>query len=369
MSRLIRLTANQLYNSIKVESTNSSVAKLTARMNDPSPTTIRVAILGGGLAGILLLKGLLKYPHIAAEIYESRPSFRDEGPAIELTDASLAALRTLGPATTTAQDLDQSLSLARAGALLTSTEVLLSSGPHSGQVVMPAAGSGGGPLPPSYQTVVGRQALLSELAASLPPRALHFNSRVTAMRESGTGGTDGPILLVLGDGSQKRYDVVIGADRVLGAVARKHVLLLPPPLGTAGVSSSSSTEEEEEEEEKPPRSTGFWGLHVTVSRERAQSFLGSEFLTMVVVGPGGNSDARASAQTRWVGDGTFMQHGLVNGGRDVQLVVYARLGAGDDANGSESPWVKLFTPDEFEEMFAGCRAEVCRGIVKVCDVT
>lgn len=367
MSRLIRSTTLQI---IQTRSSQPPT-QLTARMNDPSPTTIRVAILGGGLAGILLLKGLLKYPHIAAEIYESRPSFRDEGPAIELTDASLSALRTLGPATTTAQDLDQSL--ARAGALLTSTEVLLSSGPHSGQVVMPAAGSGGGPLPPSYQTVVGRQALLSELAASLPPRALHFNSRVTAMRESGTGGTDGPILLVLGDGSQKRYDVVIGADRVLGAVARKHVLLLPPPLGTAGVSSSSSTEEEEkeeeEEEEKPPRPTGFWGLHVTVSRERAQSFLGSEFLTMVVVGPGGNSDARASAQTRWVGDGTFMQHGLVNGGRDVQLVVYARLGAGDDANGSESPWVKLFTPDEFEEMFAGCRAEVCRGIVKVCDVT
>ncbi|KAK7750150.1 hypothetical protein SLS62_007899 [Diatrype stigma] len=330
-------------------------------MHDPTTSsTIRIAILGGGLAGVALLKGLLKYPHIAADLYEARPgpALRDEaGPAVELSAASLTALRLIDPS----WNLDLDARLVRAGALLTATEVRLASGPRAGQrvqvpVPFPAAGAGAGP----HKTVVGRQALLAELAAGLPPRALHFNKRVTAVREIG-GGEDnaggGALVVVFGDGSQKRYDVVIGADRTLGGVVRKHVL----SSGGCGGSGTATNR---------PRPTGFWGLHVTVPLERAQSFLGETELR-----PTSAAAAVAAQQpeVRWVGDGTFMQHGLVNGGRDVQVVAYARLGGGgdnghdDDANGGEeSPsWVRLFTPDEFEAMFAGCQPVVCKGIVKL----
>ena len=54
-------------------------------------------------------------------------------------------------------------------------------------------------------------------------------------------------------------------------------------------------------------------------------------------------------------------------GRDVQLVVYARLRGGcSDDDDSESHWVKIFTPEEFGRIFANCEPEVCKGIVKVC---
>lgn len=335
-------------------------------MNDPTTSsTIRVAILGGGLAGATLLKGLLKHPHIAADLYESRPgpALRDEaGPAVELSAASLTALRLIDPS----WNVDLDGRLARAGALLTATEVRLASGPRAGQRVpapLPAAaGAGAG----RYKTVIGRQALLATLSDGLPPRALHFNSRVTAIREiggsadnTGGGGGDGALLVVFGDGSQKRYDVVVGADRILGGVVRKH----------GGGSTAANR----------PRLTGFWGLHVTVPLERAQSFLGeAELLTTMTATA--TAVVAQQPEVRWVGDGTFMQHGLVNSGRDVQVVAYARLrgsgGRGDNDDvvnnngGEESPsWVKLFTPEEFEAMFAGCRPEVCKGIVKVRIIT
>ena len=300
---------------------------------DDSTSTIRVAILGGGLAGIAMLRGLLKYPHIMVDMYESSPTFRDEGSAVELSAYAQEALYKLDPS------LEQCL--ARAGAIPTETEVRLASGPMAGQAIAANCSNGDGP----HKSVVGRQELLAELTAGLPPRSLHFNSRVTAIREGHTNGTQNGngaagAVLAFADGSQKRYDVVIGADHVQG-VSRKHVM---------GPTTAASE----------PQPTGFWGLHVTVPVERARSALGSEFLDRAVAGDG-------PTQTRWVGDGTFMQHELLNGGRDVQLVVYARLRGGcSDDDDSESHWVKIFTPEEFGRIFANCEPEVCKGIVKVC---
>lgn len=297
---------------------------------DDSSSTIRVAILGGGLAGIAMLRGFLKYPHIAANVYETRPAFREDGSAVELSAHAQTSLYALDPS------LEQCL--ACAGAIPTTTEVRMASGPLAGQVIAAnCSGSGGGG---SHKTVVGCQELLAELIAGLPPHALHFNTRITEIYEENINGYHngdgaGGAVLVFADGTQKRYDVVIGADRVQG-LSRKYV------LGAAGPSSGPQ-----------PQPTGFWGLHVTVPVERARGALGSEFL-----GEG------SATQTRWVGDGTFMQHELLNGGRDVQLVVYARLGD-EYAEDDESPWVKLFTPDEFGQIFANCQPEVCKGIIKV----
>lgn len=40
---------------------------------------LRVAILGGGLAGATLLRGLIKHSHLHVDIFESRPEFKEEG--------------------------------------------------------------------------------------------------------------------------------------------------------------------------------------------------------------------------------------------------------------------------------------------------
>ena len=296
---------------------------------DETQSTIRVAILGGGLAGISMLRGLLKYPHIAVDVYESRPSSREEGSALEFSGYTEEALYALDPS------LEQSLG--RAGGILTTAEVRMASGPFAGQVISAnCTGSGAGE---PHKTVVGCQDMLSELSVGLPHRALHYNTRVTAIHEGNINGSyngngAGGAVLYFADGSQKQYDVVISADRMQG-ISRQYVL-----------DSSGQMSE--------PQPTGFWGLHVTVPVERARRALGPEFLGS---GP--------TTQVRWVGDGTFMQHVLLNGGRDVQLVVYVRLDS-QYADGDESPWIKLFTPREFKQLFTNCQPATCRGIVKVC---
>jgi 2-polyprenyl-6-methoxyphenol hydroxylase-like FAD-dependent oxidoreductase len=56
----------------------------------------RVAIIGGGLAGIALAVGLLKHPHIDARIFEAAPSFGELGAAVLCDPNAQKALELLG---------------------------------------------------------------------------------------------------------------------------------------------------------------------------------------------------------------------------------------------------------------------------------
>jgi glycine/D-amino acid oxidase-like deaminating enzyme len=54
---------------------------------------IRVAIIGGGLAGATLANALYKVPHIAVDVFESAPEFSERGAAVGLSTNAQAALR------------------------------------------------------------------------------------------------------------------------------------------------------------------------------------------------------------------------------------------------------------------------------------
>lgn len=58
--------------------------------------SIRVAILGGGLAGASLLHALLKHPHLDVHIFESAAEFKEAGAAIGVARNGLAALDLIG---------------------------------------------------------------------------------------------------------------------------------------------------------------------------------------------------------------------------------------------------------------------------------
>jgi salicylate hydroxylase len=279
-----------------------------------SPTSaIRVAILGGGLAGATLLRGLLRYPHIAADLYESRPYLKEEGPSIDLSDTAQDVLRAIDP--TAGQCLD------RAGAIYNSSELRIASGPHAGQS-MTANGHG-----VQVRRSVGWQALLSELFAGVPARMVHTDTRVSSIMETSTGNGS---ILTFADGTQKKYDVVIGADGIHGTT-RAHVIGPHDPA-------------------RKPKHVGMWGLPIQVPLARAQQFMGTEFL-----------DPRNSRRVLWVGDGTLLYHNLLNGGRDVQIMAAARL----DNTNEDFAWAKIFTPEEFAEMFSHNTSPVCQGMVKV----
>ena len=67
-------------------------------MSDPNPPRrLRVAIIGGGIAGATLIHVLLKYPHLDVHIYESGPDFSERGAAIGLSSKYQAALKEMDP--------------------------------------------------------------------------------------------------------------------------------------------------------------------------------------------------------------------------------------------------------------------------------
>lgn len=83
-----------------------------------STTALRIAIIGGGLAGITLANTLVRIPHLDVQVYESAPEFSERGAALGLSSNALTALQHILPS---AQDL-----LSKAGAVpMNSTRFLL----------------------------------------------------------------------------------------------------------------------------------------------------------------------------------------------------------------------------------------------------
>ncbi|KAI0172931.1 FAD/NAD(P)-binding domain-containing protein [Hypoxylon sp. FL1284] len=283
-----------------------------------SPSTTRVAIIGGGLAGAALLRGLLRYPHIAVDMYESWPAFREEGPGLAFTTRTEALLSAI--------DIGLDTCLDRAGGILTSVEVRPAAGPHAGRKVEVNG------LGERSKKIVGRQAFLTEMLKGIPPRMMHPDTRIASVVELGRG--EG-LLLVFADGTQKKYDIVVGTDGPHGFTRQLVV--------------------GDDESLVKPHATGFWSLPVKVPLHRAQQAMGTHYL-----------DPSNPRQIGWVGDGTGMIHNLLNNGTEVEIVVYGTMDSAAEEDGPLAPsWAKLFTLDEFQQIFAGNQHPVCQGMVNL----
>jgi salicylate hydroxylase len=277
-----------------------------------SPSTIRVAIIGGGIASAALLRGLLRHSHIAADIYESQPSFKAEGHNITLTSAAEEILVKLDPS------LDDCLS--RAEAVYTATDTRIAAGPYAGHLVESPA------VQDYRERMVDPQKLLDELLRGTPPRMIHTSSRISSITEISPGG--GVMLSFVG-GTQKKYDVVVGADGVHG-ITREFVLGPDDPASR-------------------PQYTGVWRLPIKVPYKKALAAMGPEFL-----------DPHRPCQTSWIGDGTYLQHEFMGPDKDVNISAYA-------VHNEYTPdaWASLLTPEEFSAVFASIPLPVCRGMISV----
>ena len=63
----------------------------------PLPSYTRIAIIGGGIAGLCCTLGLLKHPHIDVHIYEAAPTFSEFGAGVEIGPNAQTALKLLSP--------------------------------------------------------------------------------------------------------------------------------------------------------------------------------------------------------------------------------------------------------------------------------
>lgn len=193
---------------------------------------------------------------------------------------------------------------------------------------------------------VNREALLREMLRGVPAGVVRPGPSGGSGSGSGTkaivsvaalGAGQGQ-LITFDDGTQERYDVVVGAEGAHGFTRRL-------VLG-------------DDEALVKPRATGFWGLPIKVPLRRAQE----------VMGAGELLDPRNPRQMGWIGDGTMMLCNMVDGGDEVQIIVHGKTdgeGEGEGEGDKEPEWAKLFTTEEFREMFAGYRVPMCQGMVDV----
>ncbi|KAI2614959.1 salicylate hydroxylase [Hypoxylon sp. NC1633] len=245
---------------------------------------IRLAIIGGGIAGATLANALTKHPHLEIHIYESAPQFTERGAAISFGVNAISALQQAIPS---AKAL-----LEEAGAVpMNAARAVIGSGPFAGTLVRESGGSDG-------KLAVHRASLLQGLLARLPGGMLHASKRLTAINRKGgeaeaaeaAEAEADKIELVFQDGDVAEFDAVIGADGIFSFV-REHVL-----QGTAADHVATPA--------------GFWDCRNLVAIERARAALGAQYFV-----------ADKPMQYAWLGDGAFLMHDVIEYGTTVQCVI------------------------------------------------
>lgn len=59
----------------------------------PETSPIKIAVIGGGLAGAAIANGLLRHAHLDVHVYESAPEFSERGAAVGLASDAQRALK------------------------------------------------------------------------------------------------------------------------------------------------------------------------------------------------------------------------------------------------------------------------------------
>ncbi|KAF7525070.1 hypothetical protein G7054_g11196 [Neopestalotiopsis clavispora] len=236
---------------------------------------LRVAVIGGGLAGVAVANALHPYPQLDVHVFEAGSQFSESGAAVGLSRNAREALQAC-IASTSISEL-----LKRAGATrMHSSRVMLGSGPEAGAMVCDV---GGDPSQAQAESavVVHRVALMKELLAFLPQDSLHAFSKVKSI-ENVLGNPE----ITFHDGNTSTFDAVIGADGIFSTV-RKSVV---------------------SQEEWAGSPSGFWDCRNLVPLERAKTVIGNQYF-------------QVDRQYGWVGDGAYFLHDVLDDGATVQCIM------------------------------------------------
>ena len=170
---------------------------------------IRIAILGGGIAGLTLGAGLAKNPNVDFHIYESVPEYKDIGAGLALHLNAIKAMSLIGDEVKQAY-FDKALNMGEADVEM-ATQVILAQGPNSGEVVAELGRAKG-------RKTVARHELMKGFMELLPEGSISNGKRAEKIEESEKGVT-----VQFTDGSRIEADCVIGADGV-HSITRAHIL-------------------------------------------------------------------------------------------------------------------------------------------------
>src|SRR5246127_1035352 len=156
----------------------------------PSTRPLRVLIVGAGVSGISVARGLLRDGHDVA-VFDQRTDTRAGGGAVTIWSNGETVLRQLGV------DMDG------AGQLLSSVQVMTSRGHRIATLDVAAMVQRlGAPV-----RMVPRQVLLERLLADFPAHRIRCGSRAKRV-----AATSGGVHVEFEDGSLVEGDLLIGAD-------------------------------------------------------------------------------------------------------------------------------------------------------------
>lgn len=175
------------------------------------PKAFSIAIAGGGISGLTLALGLLKYEHIDVQIYEAAPAFGEIGAGVAIGPNSQRALKLIGPHARDAFDKHATSNMWEAYADVF-TEHIVGAGEHEGEAFASQKTQGG-------MRSVHRAQFLDELVKGVPAERAHFNKRLQSTEEKEGGG----VLLHFKDGTTATADAVVGADGIHSTI-REYLL-------------------------------------------------------------------------------------------------------------------------------------------------
>ena len=165
-------------------------AKLMPAPNAPSTPSLRILVVGAGVGGISVARGLLRDGHDVT-VFEQRPDVTAGGGAVTIWSNGATVLAQLGV------DMD------RAGQLLSTVRVVTSTGRPLATLDMTAiADRLGAPV-----RMVPRRVLLERLLEGFPADRIRCNSRAVEVVSTHSG-----VRVEFEDGSSAEGDLLIGAD-------------------------------------------------------------------------------------------------------------------------------------------------------------
>lgn len=177
-----------------------------------SERKIKVAIAGGGIAGLALAAGLAKKSHIEVHVYEGVPGYKDVGAGLALHMNAIKSMALIGPEVRQVY-FDKALSQGDEETEMV-TEVILGQGPNAGELVAELGRAKG-------RKTVARSDLLAGLLQLVPKDCITFGKKLDRIEE--VQDKEHGIHITFKDGSDAWADCLLGADGI-HSVTRSYLL-------------------------------------------------------------------------------------------------------------------------------------------------
>ncbi|KAI0881075.1 salicylate hydroxylase [Annulohypoxylon maeteangense] len=260
---------------------------------------IRIAIIGGGVAGASLIHALVKFSHLDVHIFESAAEFKEAGMAFGIARNAQAALQLIGP--------EAAQCLERAGAVpMRGVRIMLAQGEWAGSIADEIDEAAQGKR---LTSIVHRANFLQELLAGIPQDQMHASKKLQKIDQNG------PITLYFVDGTTHECDILIGADGIHSTV-RKLVLGENDPAAY-------------------PQNSGAWCIMMLEPFDKAQAILGKELV-----------DIENAREYGWVGPNAFLMHNILSDGQIVQFVITS-----NDREVEPGSWQRKAGADEIKKIY------------------